>query len=597
MSELHQGVFSAIQERMEQIGGDETIFALSPLKTPVSLHRNKIRFVQDLNPEDREDRDGHVCIGCNCELIPKLGDKRAWHFSHKSGASCTADGGSMLNETLLHIAAKVMVSKMNFLMLNSPISARSKIFPEFAEIEFPDKRLFFRNAICESLPETSSGKWRPDVMADLVGWEGRKILIEISVTHPVGEDKTFNVKAEDFDMIEIDLKDLHEKTKQEDVKISQNSLREYILDKAPRRWIHSRVQRILSNRVLIKESQRIFETCHASISSLNSRMLLIHPESEVMAQKFGTSLPLLEAWVKQEEIDEKESIADLEESLSIFRMAEKMDHGISGLRSLSPNMTYLRANQFKSDVSCIIEERKAIGSIRKGLSDILLETKSCLATINEEDRGLRELIIPALRKVNSIRDSYASSVERMSNSINRIKSSTESFDELMDNAVRQERLLMKSVMKVLSDVRESAIRALRIKEEQQSRNSRIADKGELTDSMREWNEIIPTIVLFDSWCKYPDHPDLGPCLDYNLTTENLRNLCRSLRDMDFPASVLHDMLQMKVHEIEVPVHIVLRYEDFERRSQGIMVQFMDLYGVQRKEISDPENIRSEFEGP
>jgi hypothetical protein len=66
-----------------------------------ALDRDKrLLPIEELKPETRRLRAPYSCIGCECELVPKLGGVVAHHFAHKSEQTCAG-------ETYLHRLAKL----------------------------------------------------------------------------------------------------------------------------------------------------------------------------------------------------------------------------------------------------------------------------------------------------------------------------------------------------------------------------------------------------------------------------------------------------------------------------------------------------------
>lgn len=57
--------------------------------------------INDIDPNDRRKHGGFSCLGCDGQLIPKLGKKVTWHYAHKSLVECSP-------ETQLHKLAKAL---------------------------------------------------------------------------------------------------------------------------------------------------------------------------------------------------------------------------------------------------------------------------------------------------------------------------------------------------------------------------------------------------------------------------------------------------------------------------------------------------------
>lgn len=62
-------------------------------------HLGNLIEASELSPTDRKSKGPFLCVGCNTELVPKLGEVKVWHFAHKSIEKCAG-------ETYLHKLAK-----------------------------------------------------------------------------------------------------------------------------------------------------------------------------------------------------------------------------------------------------------------------------------------------------------------------------------------------------------------------------------------------------------------------------------------------------------------------------------------------------------
>ncbi len=182
---------------------------------------------------------GLECPGCGLELIAKPGHGgRVPHFAHKSSAECRHAG-----ETDLHLMAKEAIEDAGGLMLPSfdVRTARGTRTP------LPSRWFEFERV---ELEKTQDG-FKPDV----VGYgrhpdtgETHRLMIEVFVTHRVGEDKLARIAASGESAIEIDLSKI-------DRDLNGPAFIEEILRAAPRRWIYHRAEDDLRQKVLLQEAQ------------------------------------------------------------------------------------------------------------------------------------------------------------------------------------------------------------------------------------------------------------------------------------------------------------------------------------------------------
>ncbi len=148
---------------------------------------------------------GCDCLGCGQPLIAKNhGQKVRPHFAHHVDRACQ---GAF--ESSIHRRAKELIVDRRVLMLpawngnedmpNPPEATDdSGWLHQGRRVEMPANMI----ALSEAQPEVQRGDYRPDVVSkDLDG----ELLIEIRVTHAVGDQKTRNVQSDGQRMLEIDL--------------------------------------------------------------------------------------------------------------------------------------------------------------------------------------------------------------------------------------------------------------------------------------------------------------------------------------------------------------------------------------------------------
>ena len=141
-----------------------------------------------------------ICPGCSARLVAKHGSKTMHHFAHEGGSDCA--GGV---ETSLHLAAKEILSRKRNMKL--PEVASEAIATDSAGINHSAKRSFPSAVVnfTEVYEEVRLGQIIPDLVA-IAG--GRRLLIEVAVTHFVDENKLALIKEMGVAAIEVDLSNL-----------------------------------------------------------------------------------------------------------------------------------------------------------------------------------------------------------------------------------------------------------------------------------------------------------------------------------------------------------------------------------------------------
>lgn len=174
----------------------------STLRVPYGLRDGKMWAARDV-PTGLACRC--LCLGCQQPLVAKnRGRKIRPHFAHHVARACP---GAF--ESSIHRRAKKLIVDKGRLMLPAWDGNETMLNPPCAADD--DGRLHqgYRvdipanmAALTDACPEVQRGDYRPDVVArDSEG----DLLIEIRVTHAVGDQKTRNVQSDGYRMVEIDL--------------------------------------------------------------------------------------------------------------------------------------------------------------------------------------------------------------------------------------------------------------------------------------------------------------------------------------------------------------------------------------------------------
>lgn len=213
---------------------------------------------------------GCVCPSCGAPLVAKAQvsrDRRA-HFAHLAGAGCRTG-----RETGIHLRAKQLIADHLRLFLPAwdgsppdmpnPPSARDidGVLHEGFRIDVPGKVTSLRSAEMEARLEG----YVPDILAR--DDEGT-LLIEIRVTHAVGETKAERVAADGRRLLEIDLsgmdRDLpHDPEAFEWTVLEDPAIRHWVAHPgAVARWHESKAEleeRISQRNAEIEEARRAAE--------------------------------------------------------------------------------------------------------------------------------------------------------------------------------------------------------------------------------------------------------------------------------------------------------------------------------------------------
>ncbi|MEI8291974.1 MAG: hypothetical protein WCH99_21090 [Verrucomicrobiota bacterium] len=127
-----------------------------------------------------------VCPGCGANLVARKGDVRVPHFAHDGGVE-----RSLCAETAAHRIAKTIIDRERRIWLPPvyvfPFAYRPEVEEQF--VEFDEVRL-----------EQRIKDVQPDLVAHL---RGRKLFIEIAVTHRTGLDKILKFRKNGVSALEI----------------------------------------------------------------------------------------------------------------------------------------------------------------------------------------------------------------------------------------------------------------------------------------------------------------------------------------------------------------------------------------------------------
>lgn len=164
------------------------------------VYSNKEGCLVHISEVDRGERCGCFCVACNGRMIAKKGAVRSHHFAHLFETNCT--GGT---ETILHMLSKELIAEMGAIDIPPYVyTMRRKIDGE--EIVIGGTVAKGGEVIIEGVElEQADEGFIPDA---IITSTGKKLAIEIAVTHKVGHSKIKRIRRADLPTIEIMLSDV-----------------------------------------------------------------------------------------------------------------------------------------------------------------------------------------------------------------------------------------------------------------------------------------------------------------------------------------------------------------------------------------------------
>lgn len=153
------------------------------------------------NPQEALKGYDYICPCCKENLILKKGEKKVHHFSHKPDSLCNGKGAL---QTSLHYKAKEFFLEESKIYL----SADPNDFFEYVDVKLEKK---LENII-------------PDII--LTNSNGEVLLIEITVTHGIDNEKKEKLKELGLNCFEINLSKIY----QEDMELNDEYLKKWIFN-------------------------------------------------------------------------------------------------------------------------------------------------------------------------------------------------------------------------------------------------------------------------------------------------------------------------------------------------------------------------------
>ena len=201
-------------------------------------------------------------------------EKNRWHFSHLSNKECNGDF-----ETCVHLYAKELIKKNNKILLphlrlseylefNKMDSAFTHDMHKWenANQERITNQVFIKENIYSYVWKENEVRVNDFILDCIVEIDGKRLAIEMYVTHSVGKEKGKKVKKSNIDMIEIDLSHLVEEMQEGGFDLDQ-----YILLGSKRHWIYK--TKIVSEEK--KLYQKIYNTKQYTLNEKYTKKELV----------------------------------------------------------------------------------------------------------------------------------------------------------------------------------------------------------------------------------------------------------------------------------------------------------------------------------
>ncbi len=214
---------------------------------------------------DRGKACGCVCPACGAPLVAHKGEKVAHHFKHQGDQSCP-----YVTETTLHLLAKEIVEEGRTFRI--PIVRAEAYADDLAN----ERHIASREITKAHRQLTIDRVWSEHVLGAIVPdlvieAHGKKLLVEIAVTHFVDEAKLAKIRALGISTIEVDLSRL-------DRMASRVDVRKAIRDVGHMTWLFNRRQEEVT-RELEREAAE---------------------KAEESNQQIRTAIELAEQWARAE---------------------------------------------------------------------------------------------------------------------------------------------------------------------------------------------------------------------------------------------------------------------------------------------------------
>ncbi|PLW79447.1 hypothetical protein C0585_07715 [Candidatus Woesearchaeota archaeon] len=172
---------------------------MSEVKLEIGMKNGKSIYISEVESGLHNDI---VCPCCKTPLIANKGGKKAHHFSHQSKKEC---GGAL--ESSLHLVAKEILEESKEFWIphvDCGFSHKKKygFFSKARKLKIESVKIEKKINLENSEKDIDQDFFVPDIIFE---YKGRKLIVEIFVTHKTPEEKIVKIKKSNISAIEIDL--------------------------------------------------------------------------------------------------------------------------------------------------------------------------------------------------------------------------------------------------------------------------------------------------------------------------------------------------------------------------------------------------------
>lgn len=139
---------------------------------------------------------GCSCVRCNLPLVARKGNKRQHHFAHAVTTGCPG-----ATETILHLLTKEILSKLPYFSVPPYEFCMERTTQRGKRIQH--KEVVAKGGVVPIdyvAVEQPLGNVIPDIQ---VVSKGKTLIVEVAVTHKVGQEKQRKLRRQDLPAIEI----------------------------------------------------------------------------------------------------------------------------------------------------------------------------------------------------------------------------------------------------------------------------------------------------------------------------------------------------------------------------------------------------------
>lgn len=188
-----------------------------PLKLPFGLKGERIVNIHEVGAGLKCDCR---CPACLQPLVAKKGGRMVHHFAHHRGSDC----GSGL-ETALHYQAKKILERRKRIVL-PPVYLPNGVKPFFPACELQFDALWLERRMNRMVPDL------------VVRKGGKRLLIEIAVTHTCEEYKIRRIRQNGWAALEVDLLSLVDAMSREGTGLEEEAIEQRLVyETGHKRWL------------------------------------------------------------------------------------------------------------------------------------------------------------------------------------------------------------------------------------------------------------------------------------------------------------------------------------------------------------------------